>query len=491
MLRILKINIMEVSSKYEAVIGLEVHVQLNTKTKAFCSDNAAFGGEPNAHTSPISLAHPGTLPRINKRQVESAVKLGLALNCSISQVNYFDRKNYFYADLPKGYQITQDNEPICVGGFVRIDTKQGEKKVRLHHIHMEEDAGKSIHDLDDTYTLVDLNRAGVPLLEIVTEPDLRSAEETALFINNLRQLVKYLDISDGNMEEGSLRFDCNVSVRPKGATVYNNRCEVKNVNSVRNAKQAINHEIKRQIQLMEKGETVVQETRGFDTERGTTFSLRSKEDAPDYRYFPEPDLSPVIISDEMLASIIAAMPRLPDTLRNELMTTYGLSAYDAAILTEEKALVDYFYEVILYTNNYKAVSNWLINNLKSYVNDQKISFVNLSLKPKNLAKLIAIIDEGKVSNLVAKQQLLPKLLESSDKHPLELAKEMNLIQDNSDDEIVGILDNIIAQYPDKFDALKRGKKKFMGLFVGEIMKQTKGKANPKLVNQLIMQRLKS
>lgn len=356
---------------------------------------------------------------------------------------------------------------------------------------MEEDAGKSIHDLDDTYTLVDLNRAGVPLLEIVTEPDLRSAAETALFINNLRQLVKYLDISDGNMEEGSLRFDCNVSVRLKGATTYNNRCEVKNVNSVRNAKQAINHEIKRQIQLMEQGQTVVQETRGFDTEKGTTYSLRSKEDAPDYRYFPEPDLLPVIISDELLASLNAAMPRLPDVLRNELMTTYGLSAYDATILTEDKALVDYFYEVILYTNNYKSTSNWLINNLKSYVNDQKISFETLPLKPKNLAKLIAIIDEGKVSNLAAKQQLLPKLLESSDKTPLDLAKELNLIQDNNDDEIAVILDNIIAQYPDKFEALKRGKKKFMGLFVGEIMKQTKGKANPKLANQLIMQRLKS
>lgn len=478
---------MENSNKYEAVIGLEVHVQLNTKTKAFCADSAAFGGQPNAHTSPISLAHPGTLPRINKRQVESAVKLGLALDCDISQVNFFDRKNYFYADLPKGYQVTQDNQPICIGGFVKINE---DKKVRLHHIHMEEDAGKSIHDLDDKYTLVDLNRAGVPLLEIVTEPDLRSADETALFINSLRKLVKYLDISDGNMEEGSLRFDCNISVRLKGATEYNNRCEVKNVNSVRNAKRAINHEIKRQIRLMEKGETVVQETRGFNTEKGTTYSLRSKEDAPDYRYFPEPDLPPVIISDEQLAAIKAAMPTLPDVLKAELMTTYGLSEYDAAILTEEKDLVDYFYEVVRYTKNYKSASNWLINSLKSYVNEHKISFKTLPLQPSNLAKLIKIIDDGKVNLLAAKQQLLPQLLENAAENPLDLAKKLNLIQDNNDDEISEILEGIIAKYPDKFEALKRGKKKFMGLFIGEIMKQTKGKANPKLANQLIAKRLK-
>lgn len=481
---------MENSNKYEAVIGLEVHVQLNTQTKAFCADSAAFGGEPNAHTSPISLAHPGTLPRINKRQVESAVKLGLALDCSISQVNYFDRKNYFYADLPKGYQVTQDNLPICIGGFVTINDGNVDKKVRLHHIHMEEDAGKSIHDLDDKYTLVDLNRAGVPLLEIVTEPDLRSADETANFINNLRRLVKYLDISDGNMEEGSLRFDCNVSVRLKGATEYNNRCEVKNVNSVRNAKRAINFEIKRQIRLMEKGETVVQETRGFNTEKGTTYSLRSKEDAPDYRYFPEPDLPPVIISDELLDKLKAEMPRLPEVLKPELMTTYGLSEYDATILTEEKDLVDYYYELIQHTKNYKSASNWLINNLKSYVNDHKISFSTLPLKPRTLAALITIIDDGKVNTLTAKQKLLPKLLENPTANPLDLAKQLNLIQDNNDDEIAEILEGIIAKYPDKFEALKRGKKKFMGLFVGEIMKQTRGKANPKLANQLIAKRLK-
>ncbi|MFK7947526.1 MAG: Asp-tRNA(Asn)/Glu-tRNA(Gln) amidotransferase subunit GatB [Saprospiraceae bacterium] len=481
---------MENSNKYEAVIGLEVHVQLNTKTKAFCADSAMFGGNPNAHTSPISLAHPGTLPRINKRQVESAVKLGLALDCSISQVNYFDRKNYFYADLPKGYQITQDNLPICIGGNVAIKGENGDRNIRLHHIHMEEDAGKSIHDLDDKYTLVDLNRAGVPLLEIVTEPDLRSAEETVFFINTLRKLVKYLDISDGNMEEGSLRFDCNVSVRLKGTTKYNNRCEVKNVNSVRNAKRAINHEIKRQIGLMEKGETVVQETRGFNTEKGTTYSLRSKEDAPDYRYFSEPDLSPVIISDDLLNEIKAAMPTLPDVLKSELMTMYGLSEYDASILTEEKDLVDYYYKVIQHTKNYKSASNWSINSLKAYVNEHKITFDILPLTPTKLAKLIAIIDGGKVNMLAAKQKLLPKLLENPNENPLDLAKKMNLIQDNNDEEITEILEGIIAKYPDKFEALKRGKKKFMGLFIGEIMKQTRGKANPKLANQLIAKRLK-
>ena len=481
---------MEVLENYEAVIGLEVHVQLNTKSKAFCADNAAFGGQPNTHTSPISLAHPGTLPRINKRHIESAVKIGLALGCSINRVNFFDRKNYFYADLPKGFQTTQDNEPICIGGNVKISNENSEKSIRLHHIHMEEDAGKSIHDLDDKYTLVDLNRAGVPLLEIVTEPDLRSADETAAFINTLRKLVKYLDISDGNMEEGSLRFDCNVSVRLKGDSKYNNRCEVKNVNSVRNAKRAINFEIKRQVRLMEKGEAIVQETRGFDTENGTTYSLRSKEDAPDYRYFPEPDLPPVILSDDYIKRVEEQMPRLPEVLKNELLTKYKLSQYDANVLTDEKEVVDYFYELIKYTKNYKSASNWLINNLKGYVNDNRISFKTLSFRPKQLAALIAIIDEGKVNNLTAKQKLLPKLLENPEKQPLDLAKELNLIQDTNDDDISQILETIIEKYPEKFEALKRGKKKFRGLFIGEIMKMTKGKANPKIVNQLLAKRMK-
>ncbi len=478
------------NDKYEAVIGLEVHIQLNTQSKAFCSDNAAFGGQPNTHISPISLAHPGTLPRINKKQIESAVKLGLALDCRINEVNFFDRKNYFYADLPKGYQITQDNQPICIGGGVNINTEKGSKTIRLHHIHMEEDAGKSIHDLDDTFTLIDLNRAGVPLLEIVSEPDLRSAEETATFINELRRLVRYIDISDGNMEEGSMRFDCNVSVRLKGQTTYGNRCEVKNVNSIRNAKRAINFEIQRQIQLVEKGETIRQETRGFEAEKGTTYSLRSKEDAPDYRYFPDPDLSPIILTERYLNTIKAAMPTLPNVLKKQLITEYDLSEYDATVLTEERGIATYYMDVIQHTQNYKAAANWLINSLKGYVNEHHLTFQELDLKPETVADLIVLIETDKVNNLIAKQQLLPELLKNPMKTPLEIAKELNLIQDSSDDFVAKILETVIAQYPDKFEALKKGKKKFVGLFMGEVMKLAKGKANPKMINDLIAKKLK-
>ncbi|MFT5834093.1 MAG: aspartyl-tRNA(Asn)/glutamyl-tRNA(Gln) amidotransferase subunit B [Cognaticolwellia sp.] len=482
---------MDIKDKYESVIGLEVHIQLNTKSKAFCADNATFGGKPNAHTSPISLAHPGTLPRINKRLMESAVKLGLALGCEINKVNFFDRKNYFYADLPKGYQITQDSEPICLGGSVKVEMENRQRTVRLHHIHLEEDAGKSIHDLDEHFTLIDLNRAGVPLLEIVSEPDLRSADETAVFINELRKLVRYLDISDGNMEEGSMRFDCNISIRLKGETAYGNRCEVKNVNSIRNAKRAINHEIQRQIKKVEKGEIIVQETRGFYADKGTTYSLRSKEDAPDYRYFPEPDLPPIILSDDYILKVQKSMPTLPNVLKKQLMERYQLSNYDASVLTEERAMADYYLAVIEYTNNYKSAANWLINSIKGYLNDNNLSFDKLELKSKSIADLIALIDDGKVNILTAKQQLLPAMLKSPSKSPAELAKKLNLIQDSSDDFIDKILDDVIAKYPDKFEALKKGKKKLMGLFMGEVMKEAKGKANPKMVTDLIMKKLKS
>lgn len=482
---------MSIYDKYEAVIGLEVHIQLNTKSKAFCSDSATYGGDSNEHTSPISLAHPGTLPRINKEQVKSAVKLGLALDCNINRMNFFDRKNYFYADLPKGYQITQDNQPICVGGQVKIDTKNGQKVIRLHHIHMEEDAGKSIHDLNEVFTLVDLNRAGVPLLEIVSEPDLRSADEVASFVNELRKLVRYIDISDGNMEEGSMRFDCNVSIRPKGQAEYNNRCEVKNVNSIRNAKMAINFEIKRQIEATEKGKIIVQETRGLNVDKGITYSLRSKENAPDYRYFPEPDLAPIVLSESYIESIKEELPTLPNVLKKELIEKYQLSSYNASILTEERGIANYYLELIQYTNNYKSAANWLINSVKSYLNDNNFTFNDLELSPKSIADLIALIDEGKVNRLTAKQQLLPKLLKNPTKSPLTLAKELNLIQDSEDNFVEELLDAAIAQHPDKFAALKKGKKKFMGLFVGAVMKKAKGKANPKLINQLINQKLKA
>lgn len=321
-------NLQPSNQEYEVVIGLETHVQLATHSKAFCGDDARFGGEPNTHISTISLGHPGTLPHLNKRQIEFAVRLGLALGCQINLRSTFDRKNYFYADLPKGYQITQDRLPICVGGSLRISTKDGDKEVQIHHIHMEEDAGKSIHDLDPNDSLIDLNRAGVPLLEIVTEPDLRSADEVDAYMTAMRQLVRYLEISDGNMEEGSLRCDCNVSIRRLGDTHLNARCEIKNMNSMRFARRAIEYEVSRQAQIMEAGGKIAQQTLNFDPETGTTSPLRSKEDAHDYRYFPEPDLPPVVILPEYLEAIKMQMPPLPWELLEQFKNEYGLTDYE-------------------------------------------------------------------------------------------------------------------------------------------------------------------
>ena len=322
--------------QYETVIGLEVHVQLATQSKAFCGDDASFGGEPNTHVSAISLGHPGTLPRLNKQQVEFAVRLGLALGSEVNLVNTFDRKNYFYADLPKGYQITQDKNPVCIGGELKVTTEAGEKKVRIHHIHMEEDAGKSMHEGDPRDSLIDLNRAGVPLLEIVTEPDLRSADEVDAFMTAMRQLVRYLEVSDGNMEEGSMRCDCNISVRKKGDPNFGKRCEVKNLNSMRFARRAIAYEVKRQIDLIESGGQVEQQTLNFNPETGVTSPLRSKEDAHDYRYFPEPDLPPVVLTADYIEEVRQKLAPLPWALYKRLTTEFELSDYDANLLTEER-----------------------------------------------------------------------------------------------------------------------------------------------------------
>ncbi|MEM1123566.1 MAG: Asp-tRNA(Asn)/Glu-tRNA(Gln) amidotransferase subunit GatB, partial [Bacteroidota bacterium] len=364
---------MSVYDKYETVIGLEVHVQLGTKSKAFCGDDASFGAPPNTHISTISLGHPGTLPRLNKKQIEYAVKLGLALGCKISPTNYFDRKNYFYADLPKGYQITQDRMPICIGGGIDVETEAGKRHIRMHHIHMEEDAGKSIHDIAPDASFIDLNRAGVPLLEVVTEPDFRSAQEVDVFMNAMRQLVRYLEVSDGNMQEGSLRCDCNVSVRLKGAEKFGERCEIKNMNSMRFARKAIEYERKRQIDLIEAGGKVAQQTLNFDPVTGVTAPLRDKEDAHDYRYFPEPDLPPVVISEEYLATIKSKMPALPWELQQTFIEKYQLSAYNAKLLTEEKGIATFFQALTQHTKNYKAAANLIINKISPWLNEEKQS----------------------------------------------------------------------------------------------------------------------
>lgn len=475
--------------KYETVIGLEVHVQLATESKAFCGDDASFGGDPNTHISTISLGHPGTLPMLNRKQVEYAVRIGLALGSEINQLNNFDRKNYFYADLPKGYQITQDLRPVCVGGALTIQVDDQPKTIRIHHIHMEEDAGKSIHDMAPKSSFIDLNRAGVPLLEIVTEPDMRSAAEVDTFMTSMRQLVRYLEVSDGNMQEGSMRCDCNVSVRLKGATEYGERCEIKNLNSMRYARQAISYEVKRQIDLLESGGRVSQQTLNFDPVTGVTSPLRNKEDAHDYRYFPEPDLPPVLVSDTQLNQIKADLPPFPWQLVQKFMTDYGLSAYDTHILTEEKASALYYMALCENTPNFKSAANLMINKLLPYVQEQGIALSDLPLDHSALASFLQLIEDGKVSNTIAYQKLLPALMEAPQEAPLSVAERMNLLQSADEDFLSQLVAEVIASFPDKVKAYQKGKKGLLGFFMGEVMKRSRGKAEPKSTNALLREKL--
>ena len=480
---------MSVYDKYETVIGLEVHVQLGTKSKAFCGDDASFGAPPNTHISTISLGHPGTLPRLNKKQIEYAVKLGLALGSKISPTNNFDRKNYFYADLPKGYQITQDRMPICIGGGMEVETEErGKRQIRMHHIHMEEDAGKSIHDIAPDASFIDLNRAGVPLLEVVTEPDFRSAQEVDVFMNAMRQLVRYLGVSDGNMQEGSLRCDCNVSVRLKGAEKYGERCEIKNMNSMRFARKAIEFERKRQIDLLESGGKVAQQTLNFDPVSGTTSPLRDKEDAHDYRYFPEPDLPPVVISDEYLAKIKAGMPALPWALQKAFIEEYKLSAYNAKLLTEEKGIAAFYQDLTKHTKNYKSAANLMINKINPWLSEEKVGIADFPISHQQLGALIQLIDDGKISNTIAYQRIFPELLKTK-KMPLEIAEAMNLVQSSDEGFLEKLVDDVIAQNPDKVKAYQKGKKGLIGFFMGAVMKASKGKAEPKSTNALLAKKL--
>jgi len=478
-------------NKYEAVIGLEVHIQLLTESKAFSSDTNAFGERPNTNVSPVSLGHPGTLPRINTKQIEYAVRLGLAVGADINKYNEFARKNYFYPDLPKGYQITQDTTPICTNGAITINIDGQEKQIHLTRIHMEEDSGKSIHDQDPFNTLVDLNRAGVPLLEIVSEPEIRSGDEAQQYLQEVRRLIRYLDISDGNMEEGSMRCDANISVRLRGTEAFGTRAEVKNMNSFSHVKQAINYEIKRQIDLIEQGGTVVQETRGFNPLDSSTFSMRSKEAANDYRYFPEPDLPPHIIEETYIDSINAKMPPLPNALKRKYIEELGLSEYDSSLLVDNKAIALYFEEMITYTKNYKSAANWLMGPVKSYLNQQAISISDFPVSAKHIATLIALIDSEKITNTMATQQVFPAMLNTPEKSPQKLAEELNLIVENDVVTLKAMINEVLNNYPEKVQAYKNGQKGLMGLFMGEVMKLSKGKANPKettkLLNQLLNQ----
>jgi aspartyl-tRNA(Asn)/glutamyl-tRNA(Gln) amidotransferase subunit B len=477
---------MSLFDKYEAVIGLEVHIQLLTESKMYSSDVNQYGSLPNSNVSVISLGHPGTLPKVNKKAIEFAVKLGLAVNSTIRRENQFARKNYFYADLPKGYQITQDKTPICNGGFIAIKLKDGvEKKIGLTRIHMEEDAGKSMHDQDPFDSLIDLNRAGVPLLEIVSEPDMRTSDEAYAYLTEVRKLVRYLDVCDGNMEEGSLRCDANISVRLKGAEQFGKKVEVKNMNSIRNVQRAIDYEINRQINAIESGEEIAVETRSFDAVAGTTFSLRSKESANDYRYFPEPDLQPIIITDSYIEKQRVALPELPHELYDRFVNKLGLSAYDSLNLTDTKGIALYFSELTKKTSNYKAAANWMMGAVKSYLNENAITIEKFKIGPEKIAELIAIIDEGKISNTVANLNVFPAMVNHPEKSPLQIASELNLIQESNQDALQELVNQAISKYPEKVTEYKNGKVNLIGLFMGEVMKLSGGKADPKVASKLV------
>lgn len=476
---------------YEAVIGLEIHAQLQTQSKAFCPDHTDYGMMPNTQVSAISLGHPGTLPVHNIKAVEYAMMMGMALNCEIRYYNKYSRKNYFYADLPKGYQITQDSTPICNGGFVEVKTELGKKKIGLTRIHMEEDSGKSLHDQHLEYTLVDYNRAGVPLIEIVSEPEIKNGDEAYQYISEIRKLVRYLGICDGNMEEGSLRCDANISIMPKGSKEFGTKVEVKNMNSMSNVKRAIEFEIERQAELLDRGETFNSETRGFNPLDGTTFSMRAKEMANDYRYFPEPDLPPLFITDEWKLKVRSAMPMLPVEVIHKLEKEHGLSEYDVEVISEDKAMAQYYLEMTEFTKEYKAAANWLMGSIKSYLNETATSIQQFVVAPEKMADLIQLVVEGKLSNSSAAQKVFPEMVNQPEKKVEQLAQELNVIQTADLDFIGDLVGQALDKYPDKIEEYKNGKTNLLGLFVGEVMRNSKGKADPRVVNAEIKKRLES
>ena len=477
----------EIRNKYKPVIGLEIHAQMLTNTKAYSNDKNEYGAVPNTNVSPITLGHPGTLPRMNSKTIDFAIKMGLACGSEITEVQHFDRKNYFYPDLPKGYQITQDETPICTGGIVTIKDAEGnDKNIDITRIHMEEDAGKSIHDIDPFSTLIDLNRAGTPLIEIVSEPQIATSKEAYNYVTEVRKLVRYLDICDGNMEEGSLRCDANISVMLKDATEFGVRVEVKNMNSIRNVQRAIEHEITRQIIAIEKGEKLYQETRNFDALKGTTTAMRSKEAANDYRFFPEPDLQPIKITQEKIASLQAEMPPLPAELFKKYTTEFSLSEYDAQIVTDQKEIALFFEAIVAHTKNYKSAVNWLMGDVKSYLNTKAITIAEFPVTAKNMANLIGLIDEGKISNNLASQKVFPEMLKT-DLPPLKIAEANDWIQNSDESEIKSIIQAVFDENPTEFERFKAGEQRLMGFLMGKVMQKSGGKADPKSASKLIAQ----
>lgn len=476
------------TDKYEAVIGLEVHAQLSSSGKMFSGDANDYGRSPNTNITAITLAHPGTLPRINKRAIECAIRIGLACGCEISGYNVFDRKNYFYPDLPKGYQLTQDRTPICMRGSIFIPTGNGEKEIALNRIHLEEDAGKSIHS-EGELTYVDLNRAGVPLIEIVTEPVIGRAEDAATFVSEVRRLVRYLQICDGNMEKGSLRCDANVSVRKKGDKILGKKVEIKNMNSLRNIEKAVQFEIDRQVSILDTGEEVISETRTFDAVTGRTFSMRMKEELNDYRYFPDPDVSPVLIGKEWIEDVKRTMPILPGMMSRQLEEEYQLPAYDARVLSDTRELAEYFMAVCKFTSNTKIASNWVMGAVKSYLNEHNIDIAAFPVEPKKLADVIEYINSGRVSHTMAQQRLFPALTLDPNASVAELAQRLNILLDQDSRALQPIVDDIIREFPLKVEQYLNGKKGIIAMFMGELMKRSKGKADPRVATELITKRL--
>lgn len=473
---------------YEVVIGLEVHAELSTKTKIFCSCPTAFGAAPNTHTCPICMAMPGTLPVLNEKVVEYAVKAGFATNCEISRNSKNDRKNYFYPDLPKAYQISQFDKPLCEHGYVEIDTKEGKKKIRITRIHIEEDAGKLNHDEFGGGSLVDLNRAGVPLIETVSEPDIRSAEEAESYLRKLKSIFEYIEVSDCKMQEGSLRADVNVSVKKKTDTKLGTRTEMKNMNSFRSIVRAIEYEVDRQIDILEDGGTITQETLRWDDVSGKTFPMRDKEDAQDYRYFPDPDLVAIKLSEEYIQNIKDNLPELPESRKQRYLEEYNLSEKDAKLLTSSKYLSDLFEGAVKVCNNPKAVNNWIISDISRILNETETEPISIPFDSNQLGKLVILIDKGTISSSIGKKVLV-ELFENP-RDPEDIIKEKGWIQISDEGAIKEVVMKILEANPQSIADYKAGKDKALGFLVGQAMKETKGKANPQMLNKMFLEELK-
>ena len=481
----------ECGMNYEAVIGLEIHSELKTATKIFCGCATTFGAEQNTHVCPVCLGLPGVLPTINRKVVEFAIKAGLATNCTINQYSKFDRKNYYYPDLPKNWQTSQYELPIAEHGYVDIDVDGNKKRVRLTRIHMEEDAGKLVHSgttiKDSATSNVDYNRTGVPLIEIVSEPDMRSAAEARAYMEKIKSILEYIDVSNCRMEEGNLRADINVSLRPVGSTKLGTRTEMKNINSFKSLEDAINYEIERQAEVLDDGGKIVQETRTWNPERGITQSMRSKEEAHDYRYMPEPDLPPIITSAEEIEAFRKSLPELPDARRQRLMNEYGLSEYDAGIITSSRAMAEYFDEAVREGADPKVAANWIMGDLSKNLNADGLTIEQSPVEAKRLAQMLALIDKGTISGKIAKT-VFAEMWKSKDA-PDKIVADKGLVQITDTSAIEGVVDKVIADNPKAVAEYKAGKKKAIGALVGQIMKATKGKANPQMVNQLLAQKL--